>query len=69
MQFRAGDAFLGGLLCALHRGLAWPAAARLANACGAVCAERLGAFPDDPALIRDRVADLYGEALPSASAG
>jgi len=55
----AGDAFLGGLLVALHHGLGWEAAGRLANACGAVCVEKLGAFPDDPARARARVLELY----------
>ncbi len=40
-----GDAFLGGLLAARARGLSWPEAARLANACGAACALQTGAFP------------------------
>jgi len=56
----AGDAFLGGLVA----GLAWdlPAsdAARLGNACGATCCERLGAFPEDKAACRARVQALYG---------
>ena len=55
----AGDAFLGGLLVALHHGLGWEAAGRLANACGAACVEKLGAFPDDPARARARVLELY----------
>jgi arabinose-5-phosphate isomerase len=55
----AGDAFLGGLLAALHFGLGWEAAARLANACGAACVERLGAFPEDAAAARARALDLY----------
>jgi sugar/nucleoside kinase (ribokinase family)/D-arabinose 5-phosphate isomerase GutQ len=55
----AGDAFLGGLLAALHHGLDWEAAGRLANACGAACVEKLGAFPDDPARARARVLELY----------
>ena len=55
----AGDAFLGGLLVALHHGLGWEAAGRLANACGAACAEKLGAFPDDPVRARARVLELY----------
>ncbi len=55
----AGDAFLGGLLVALHHGLGWEAAGRFANACGAVCVEKLGAFPEDPARIRARVLELY----------
>ena len=60
----AGDAFLGGLLAALHHGLDWESAGRLANACGAACAERMGAFPDDPGAARARVLELYaGPAL------
>jgi len=55
----AGDAFLGGLLVALHHGLGWEDAGRLANACGAACVEKLGAFPDDPARARARVLELY----------
>jgi sugar/nucleoside kinase (ribokinase family) len=56
----AGDAFLGGLLVGLHHGLAWGDAGRLANACGAACAEKLGAFPDDAAAAHARVLELYG---------
>jgi arabinose-5-phosphate isomerase len=60
----AGDAFLGGLLAALHYGLDWESAGRLANACGAACAERMGAFPEDPAAARARALELYaGPAL------
>ena len=55
----AGDAFLGGLLVALAAGLGWEDAARLANACGAACVEKLGAFPDDPAWARERVLARY----------
>jgi arabinose-5-phosphate isomerase len=55
----AGDAFLGGLLAALHHGLGWEDAARLANACGAACVEKLGAFPDDAAWARARTLELY----------
>ncbi len=55
----AGDAFLGGLLVGLHRGLDWPDAAYLGCACGAACVEKLGAFPDDPAAARARVRELY----------
>jgi arabinose-5-phosphate isomerase len=62
----AGDAFLGGLLVALAAGLDWPDAARLANACGAACIEKLGAFPDDPAWARERVLLRYdGRKLPA----
>ncbi len=55
----AGDAFLGGLLAGIHQGLRWEDAARLANACGAVCVEQWGAFPEDPAAMRARVLDRY----------
>jgi arabinose-5-phosphate isomerase len=55
----AGDAFLGGLLAALHSGLDWEPAGRLANACGAACVERLGAFPDDAVAARARALELY----------
>ncbi|MDH3212483.1 MAG: PfkB family carbohydrate kinase [Myxococcales bacterium] len=56
----AGDAFLGGLLVGLHHGLAWEDAGRLANACGAACVEKLGAFPDAAAAAQARVLELYG---------
>jgi arabinose-5-phosphate isomerase len=65
----AGDAFLGGLLVALAAGLAWPDAGRLANACGAACVEKLGAFPDDPAWARERVLARYDGAKLPAWAG
>ncbi len=55
----AGDAFLGGLLAGLHQGLGLADAARLGNACGAACVERLGAFPADPAWARTRALELY----------
>ncbi|MBW2268912.1 MAG: SIS domain-containing protein [Deltaproteobacteria bacterium] len=58
----AGDALLGGLLVALHHGLDWESAARLGNACGAVCAGKLGAFPDDTSAARERVLELYDAA-------
>ena len=61
----AGDAFLGGLLVALHHGLAWESAADLANACGAACAEQVGAFPENAARARTRIGELYsGPTLP-----
>ncbi|TFG96965.1 MAG: hypothetical protein E4H11_02630, partial [Myxococcales bacterium] len=71
----AGDAFLGGLLAALRVGLGWEQAGRLANACGAACVEKLGAFPDDPVSVRARVLELYAgpplalAPLPTSSAG
>jgi len=60
----AGDAFLGGLLTGLDAGLGWEAAARLGNACGAACCEKLGAFPDDPAAARARVLALHDGPAP-----
>jgi ribokinase len=58
----AGDAFLGAMLAGLRRGLPWPAIGRLANAAGAVCVTRLGAFPSGFEL-RGRIAKLYGHPL------
>lgn len=55
----AGDAFLGGLLTGLRHGLGWEDVGRLANAAGASCTEKLGAFPDDPSAARARVLALY----------
>ena len=55
----AGDAFMGGLLVALHHGLEWEDSGRFANACGAACVEQLGAFPVDPQAARARVLELY----------
>jgi len=60
----AGDAFLGGLLAGLHHGLDWADAARLGNACGAACVERLGAFPADAAWARARAIELYDGKAP-----
>ncbi len=57
----AGDAFLGGLLAALHRGLDWEAASLLGNACGGACCEQVGAFPDPPARARERVLELLAQ--------
>ena len=39
----AGDCFAGGFLAALHRGWSLPAAARFANAVGALSVQKLGA--------------------------
>jgi len=55
----AGDAFLGGLHAGLHQGLSLLDAARLGNAAGAACVERLGAFPADLAWARRRALELY----------
>lgn len=64
----AGDAFLAGLLVALHHRFDWEDAGRLANACGAACVERMGAFPADPVAARARVLELYdGPAFPMAA--
>jgi len=54
----AGDAFLGGLLAGLEYELGWEETGRLANACGAACAEQLGAFPQDPELARTAILDF-----------
>jgi sugar/nucleoside kinase (ribokinase family)/D-arabinose 5-phosphate isomerase GutQ len=60
----AGDAFLGGLLFGLARGLDLDAAASLGNACGAACVEQLGAFPEDREAALARVREHYrGRAL------
>jgi D-arabinose 5-phosphate isomerase GutQ len=62
----AGDAFLGGVLVGLAAGLGWGDIARLGNACGAACVEKLGAFPDDPHAALATVLARYGGApLPS----
>ncbi len=55
----AGDAFLGGLVAGLAFDLPPLVAARLGNACGATCCERLGAFPTDAEACRARVQTLY----------
>jgi sugar/nucleoside kinase (ribokinase family)/D-arabinose 5-phosphate isomerase GutQ len=62
----AGDAFLGGVLVGLAAGLDWEDIARLGNACGAACVEKLGAFPDDAAAAREAVLARYdGAPLPA----
>ena len=60
----AGDAFLGGYLAGEALGLGPLNAARLGNACGAACVERVGAFPDEPARLRARIFALYDGAKP-----
>lgn len=61
----AGDAFWGGFLAGEVLGLSLHDSALLGNACGAVCVERLGAFPDDADALRERVLERYGRALPA----
>jgi sugar/nucleoside kinase (ribokinase family)/D-arabinose 5-phosphate isomerase GutQ len=60
----AGDAFLGAMMAGLRWGLSWEKIGRLANAAGAVCVGRLGAFPSGFEL-RERIVGLYGEKLPA----
>jgi sugar/nucleoside kinase (ribokinase family)/D-arabinose 5-phosphate isomerase GutQ len=55
----AGDAFLGGYLAGEALGLDPIDAAKLGNACGAACVERVGAFPEEPESIRARAIALY----------
>ncbi len=62
----AGDAFTGALIAGLRWGLPWPAIGRLANAAGAVCVTRLGAFPRGETL-RTEIQRLYGSRLPPAA--
>ncbi len=61
----AGDAFLGGYLAGEALGLEAVDAARLGNACGAACVERVGAFPDEPESLRARAIELYDGRTPS----
>jgi arabinose-5-phosphate isomerase len=62
----AGDAFLGGLLAGLCRGLAPGDALKLATSAAACCCERAGGFPDEPDACRDRTLALYAEASGAA---
>lgn len=48
----AGDAWFGGLIAGLSRGLPLSELARLANACGAACVEAYGAVPGPGAARR-----------------
>ena len=61
----AGDAFLGGYLAGEALGLPAVEAVKLGNASGAVCVERLGAFPDEPKPLRERIQEVYDGTLPS----
>ena len=55
----AGDAFFGGFLAGQALGLAVEDAAKLGNACGAACVERMGAFPEAADALRARALELY----------
>jgi arabinose-5-phosphate isomerase len=59
----AGDAFLGAMLAGLRWDLPWRAIGTLANAAGAVCVGRLGAFPAN-FEVRDEVLALFSDAMP-----
>ena len=59
----AGDAFLGAMLAGLRWDLPWRAIGTLANAAGAVCVGRLGAFPSG-FEVRDEVLALFRDAMP-----
>ncbi len=59
----AGDAFMGAMLAGLGWALPWRAIGTLANAAGAVCVGRLGAFPTGFEQ-RDEVLALFREAMP-----
>jgi len=61
----AGDAFFGGLLAGLALGLDLDDAAKLGNACGAACVERVGAFPEAADALRRRAVQLYDGAVPT----
>jgi sugar/nucleoside kinase (ribokinase family)/D-arabinose 5-phosphate isomerase GutQ len=58
----AGDAFLAGICAGIRMNLPWEQTGRLANAAGAVCVTRLGAFPSG-FEVRDEIIDLYGAPL------
>lgn len=61
----AGDAFFGGFLAGQALGLGPDDAAKLGNACGAACVERMGAFPEAADALRARAIELYEGATPS----
>lgn len=54
----AGDAFLGGFIAGLVRGLSLQDTAKLANAAGAACCEVRGAFPPETSSGK-RILELY----------
>lgn len=59
----AGDAFLGAMAAGLRWGLGWHATGVLANAAGAICVRRLGAFPTGFEL-RAEIIALFKSVLP-----
>jgi arabinose-5-phosphate isomerase len=59
----AGDAFMGAMIAGLRWSLPWRAIGTLANAAGAVCVGRLGAFPSGFEA-RNEVRALFREAMP-----
>ena len=59
----AGDAFMGAMIAGLRWGLPWRAIGTLANAAGAVCVGRLGAFPAGFEA-REEILALFHEAMP-----
>ena len=61
----AGDAFFGGFLAGEALGLGADDAAKLGNACGAACVERMGAFPEAASALRARAIELYDGATPA----
>ncbi|MEM9176614.1 MAG: PfkB family carbohydrate kinase, partial [Myxococcota bacterium] len=61
----AGDAFFGGFLAGQALGLSVDDAARLGNACGAACVERMGAFPEAAEDLRARAMALYDGPAPA----
>jgi arabinose-5-phosphate isomerase len=61
----AGDAFYGGFLAGQALGLGPDDAAKLGNACGAACVERMGAFPEAAETLRARAIELYDGATPT----
>ena len=61
----AGDAFYGGFLAGQALGLGPDDAAKLGNACGAACVERMGAFPEAAETLRARAIERYDGATPT----
>jgi len=61
----AGDAFLGGFLAGQALGLGPEDAAKLGNACGAACVERIGAFPNERNALVERIVSLYDGVIPN----